>query len=99
MQPARDRVPPDARSSLLPRAGLRFTTESRASTDTMNPGTRYFIGPLTEAQRRRRERSRSQFQVASEIADARNISMREALIEAKRTPVVYWSPMRGDSYP
>ncbi len=65
----------------------------------MNPGTRHFIGPLTPAQQRRRERSRERFRIASEIADARNISMREALMVATGEPVVYWSPMRGDSYP
>lgn len=42
------------------------------------PGTRHFIGPLTPAQRRRRERSRENFRNAAEIADARNLTMREA---------------------
>lgn len=65
----------------------------------MKPGNRHFIGPLTEAQRRRRERSRKQFRVAAEIADARCITMRDAFIAAKTEPVVYWSPMRGESYP
>lgn len=65
----------------------------------MNPGTRHFIGPFTPAQQRRREKARERFRIASEISDARNISMREALREATGEPRVYWSPMRGDSYP
>lgn len=40
---------------------------------------RFFIGPLTEAQQRRRQRSRENFQKADEIAYARNIPMNEAL--------------------
>lgn len=43
------------------------------------PGTRFFIGPLTEAQQRRRQRSRENFRKADEIASARNIPMNEAL--------------------
>jgi hypothetical protein len=63
------------------------------------PGTRHFVGPLTEAHQRRRERSREQFRKAAEIADARYIPMRDAFIAAKEEPVYYWSPMRGDRFP
>lgn len=42
------------------------------------PGTRFFIGPLTPAQQRRRERSRENFRRAAEIADARYIPMADA---------------------
>jgi hypothetical protein len=44
----------------------------------MNRITRFFIGPLTEAQLRRRQRARDKFNAAAEIADARYISMRDA---------------------
>lgn len=63
------------------------------------PGTHRFIGPLTPAQRRRRERARETFRVVSDIAYARNVSMREAFALWKEGPIVSWSPMRGDSYP
>ncbi len=67
----------------------------------MKPGSINFIGPLTAAQQRRRARSRNHFRLAAEIADARNISMREAFMvaTAKGEPSYSWSPMRGDSYP
>lgn len=42
------------------------------------PGTRFFIGPLKPAQRRRRERSLETFRVVDEIAYTRNIPMAEA---------------------
>lgn len=47
------------------------------------PGSRHFIGPLTPAQIRRRQRNRETYRNAAEIADARNISMREAFAAAK----------------
>ena len=43
------------------------------------PGTRRFIGPLTPAQKRRRERARQHFSRVAERADTRNITIREAL--------------------
>jgi len=48
--------------------------------------TRFFIGPLTPAQQRRRQRSRENFRWAAEIADARNLTMAEAFAatEAQR---------------
>lgn len=56
----------------------------------MAPGTRFFIGPLTPAQQRRRERNRERFREAAEIADARNITMREAFyVLANRRP--FWA--------
>lgn len=60
---------------------MRSTEDSSIN---MKPGTRHFIGPLTPAQQRARVRSRQQFRLAAEIADARNIPMREALIVAKK---------------
>lgn len=42
------------------------------------PGTRSFIGPLTPAQQRRRQRSRENYRWAAEVADARNLTMVEA---------------------
>lgn len=39
---------------------------------------RHFIGPLTPAQQRRRQRSREEFRQAAEIADARYMSMGDA---------------------
>ena len=43
------------------------------------PGTRFFVGPLTPAQRRRRERARQHFTRIAEKADTRNITIRDAL--------------------
>lgn len=42
------------------------------------PGTRFFIGPLTPAQQRRRKRAREDYRDAAEIADARYVSMADA---------------------
>lgn len=47
------------------------------------PGTRLFIGPLTEAQARRRMRSRYHFNEISSMMDARNISFVEAIKAVK----------------
>lgn len=64
------------------------------------PGTRRFIGPLTPAQQRRRAAARERFRKASSCADARDCSIRDALLIVTRgEPFVNWSPMRGDSYP
>jgi hypothetical protein len=40
-----------------------------------SPGTRFFIGPLTPAQQRRRLRNRERFRRAAEVADTRNTSI------------------------
>jgi len=48
------------------------------------PGTRFFIGPLTPAQQRRRLRSRRNFHQANLLSDARNMPMREAFIAMER---------------
>lgn len=64
------------------------------------PGTRRFIGPLTPAQQRRRLAARLRFSKVLDCADARNCSIRDALLIVTRgEPFVNWSPMRGDSYP
>lgn len=42
------------------------------------PGSRRFIGPLTPGQQRLRERNRSRFRRAAEVADVRNLPMRVA---------------------
>ena len=43
------------------------------------PGTRRFIGPLTPAQKRRRERARQHFTRIADKAETRNITIAEAL--------------------
>lgn len=54
------------------------------------PGTRLFVGPLSPAQRRRRERSRERFRHAQEIAEARCIPLRDAFyIMAGKEPAKY----------
>ena len=42
------------------------------------PGTRRFIGPLTPAQKRRRDRARANFHLANALSDARNMSVGDA---------------------
>ncbi len=42
------------------------------------PGTRRFIGPLTPAQKRRRDRARANFQLANNLSDARNMTICDA---------------------
>ena len=59
------------------------------------PGTRFFIGPLTPAQQRRRQRAREKFRKVSEIADARNITMREAFEVIQQPDRVYWYASQG----
>lgn len=51
----------------------------------MKPGTRFFIGPLTPAQQRRRLRSRETFRRVSDIADTRCVPMREAFRMVRET--------------
>ncbi len=56
------------------------------------PGTRFFIGPLTPAQRRRRERSRARFGIVDDIAYTRNIPMADAFRAAhyqEKFPISY----------
>lgn len=60
----------------------------------MKPGTRHFIGPLTPAQQRRRERSRSQFKLACTIADARNCTMADAFKIAWDHQINGWKSLR-----
>lgn len=62
--------------------------------------TRFFIGPLTEAQRRQRERSREQFRVADDIAYTRDIPLKDALraMKDKEPPVRYHGYATGE-YP
>ncbi len=43
------------------------------------PGTRFFIGPLTPAQQRRRERSRQHWRAIDEIMYVRNVSFTDAV--------------------
>lgn len=43
-----------------------------------NPGTRFFIGPLTPAQQRRRQRNRESFRRVVNLADTWKLSVREA---------------------
>ena len=45
----------------------------------MKPGTRLFTGPLRPAQQRRRERAKRHFAKIADMADARNISVADAL--------------------
>lgn len=52
------------------------------------PGTRFFIGPLTPAQQRRRQRSRERYRELAEICDARYISMCEAFRVMRRNRVM-----------
>jgi hypothetical protein len=63
------------------------------------PGTRFFIGPLTPAQQRRRERARENFRRADEIAYARNIDMSDAFKAATDRwygiPLVTWTGSDG----
>lgn len=47
------------------------------------PTTYHFIGPLTEAQARRRMRARHSFNAIYEAMDARNISFTEAIRAVK----------------
>lgn len=55
------------------------------------PGTRLFIGPLTPAQRRRRDRARETFREVEEMAYARNISMKEAFHAVKIERENFWA--------
>lgn len=43
------------------------------------PGNRFFIGPLTTAQQKRRDQSRKFWRDISEIMDARDLSFAEAV--------------------
>lgn len=63
------------------------------------PGTRFFIGPLTEAQKRQRLRSREQFRVADEIAYVRNIPFRDALRAAKEPPLYFYHGYSTGEHP
>lgn len=45
------------------------------------PGTRRFVGPLTPAQQRRRDRARAHFARINSLADAWAVSIREALLQ------------------
>lgn len=47
------------------------------------PGTRHFIGPLTEAQQRRRQRARHQFNDIAEMQYSRSISFTDAIKAVK----------------
>jgi hypothetical protein len=47
------------------------------------PGTHHFIGPLTEAQTRRRMRARYHYNDIAEAMDARGISFTEAIKAVK----------------
>ncbi len=66
------------------------------------PGTRFFICPLTQAQQRRRERSRDRWRVVDEIAYCRNIPVADAFkiehYERKYGPPVIYSHATGE-YP
>ena len=68
----------------LPRQTLAHVQrrESRGGMEhegaVMSPTNRFFIGPLTPAQQRRRKRNRDEFRQAQEIADARYVSMADA---------------------
>lgn len=64
------------------------------------PGTRFFIGPLTEAQQRRRKRARENFREAREIADARYCRMADAfkILRRYRENYIYHGYATGE-YP
>ncbi len=55
------------------------------------PGTRFFIGPLTQAQQRRRERSRDRWRVVDEIAYARCIPVSDAFKAERDERVNRWA--------
>lgn len=53
------------------------------------PGTRRFIGPLTPAQQRRRERARESFRFAHSLSDARGLPMRDAFVASSLKNLAY----------
>jgi hypothetical protein len=58
----------------------------------VKPGSRHFIGPLTPAQQRRRERNRATFRTVSLMADARGYTVSfvfKHLTEFRMNPRVF----------
>ena len=63
------------------------------------PGSRFFIGPLTPAQQRRRERSREFWRDISEIMDVRGLSFADAFrVWKRKSGYVYHGYSTGE-YP
>lgn len=63
------------------------------------PGTRFFVGPLTPAQQRKRERARLRWRVVDEIADVRNVPIGQAFKIERECPADIYNGYATGEYP